>query len=158
MDKYDRVPVRNFLLIDKSLWPDGPWKIEPDRVTWHDMDTGLPCIINRHSQGFWLGYVGIPNRHKLYGIHADDVSLQAHNGVEFSGVPLTDQANQDGLGHLRDWYWFGFSCSYWDDYTPNSPGYKQLLNDDPTAINSYRNAEYVKSECRKLAEQLGAIK
>lgn len=40
--------------VDKSEWPDGPWKGEPDKVVWVHKDTGLACMVVRHAKwGHW---------------------------------------------------------------------------------------------------------
>lgn len=56
--------------IDKSSWPDGPWKEEPDRISWVDEKTGYNCLIRRHPYvGSLCGYVGVKMDHPFYGKH-----------------------------------------------------------------------------------------
>lgn len=54
--------------IDRTGWPAGPWDYEPDRDTWTDEATGLPCVAQRAGTlGHWCGYVGLPDDHPLHG-------------------------------------------------------------------------------------------
>jgi hypothetical protein len=53
---------------DKSTWGEGEWSSEPDKRQWKDEETGYPCLIVRAPvTGALCGYVGIPEKHPLYG-------------------------------------------------------------------------------------------
>ena len=43
--------------IDKTDWPDGPWKLEPDKMLWIDEDTGYECLIKRIAMIINIGSV-----------------------------------------------------------------------------------------------------
>lgn len=53
----------------RDMWLDGPWRYEPDKVTWVDESTGLDCMIIRNPLGTLCGYVGVPPSHPYYKIN-----------------------------------------------------------------------------------------
>lgn len=53
---------------DKSGWPDGPWKREPDKLTYTDQGTGLACMIFRNRRGVLCGYVAVDDSHPWFGV------------------------------------------------------------------------------------------
>src|SRR3954451_20529037 len=100
--------------IDKSDWPEGPWKSEPDKRRWIDEETGYPCLIERNPVGTLFGYVGVPPGHPAHGMQhlAVDEDIKVHGGLTFGGKSPGD------LGSVRcgdkpessdDTYWFGFN-------------------------------------------------
>jgi hypothetical protein len=114
--------------IDKSSWPDGPWKTEPDRVSWVDPETGYPCLIRRAGAnlghlcgaganlGYLCGYVAVEKGHPFYEqAYSDndyevDTSLEVHGGITFANP--CDGDTITGICHLtkdedKAW-WFGF--------------------------------------------------
>lgn len=107
-------PTIEYHTIDKSTWPNGPWKAEPDKIQWTDEATGLPCIARRvpHS-GAWCGYVGISSNHLLHGqsesifrelengeIEYEYLDLSVHGGITFTG----GCQNHDALWHQHQQY------------------------------------------------------
>jgi hypothetical protein len=70
--------------MDKTEWPDGPWKSEPDKLQWPDEATGLPCLIKRNPVGALCGYVGVTSDHPYYQQDYDSVNLDAHGGLTFA--------------------------------------------------------------------------
>lgn len=154
--------------------PQGPWADEPDSDRFEH--AGLQCIVHRQDLGHLCGYVQVPDGHPLHGkgyydpvpeslrplldevmrgpvgkrslvsiLCANlenggriDLLLDVHGGLTFSG-PLRDE-----VGH-----WFGFDCAHAGDL---SPGLNSLIDD-----GEYRDIEYVRAECRRLAEQLSAM-
>lgn len=161
--------------MDKSKWPQGPWTDEPDEETFEH--AGLACRIIRHSRsGHLCGYVRVPEDHPLYGKGYSDVvpdsireSAQAalHSPLGKRGIisaftcdpeaPRIDilfdvhgsLTFSDEL-HGVEGHWFGFDCAHAGDL---QPGYKYSFEDDC----EYRDIEYVRAECRSLAEQLAAV-
>ena len=158
----------------------GPWDNEPDQEHFEHM--GYPCKMKRNGTGIWCGYVGVPESHPWHGKkYTDDVpvsqgtidrqfdmekvstlsmlcqdqnelesgSLQiclavnAHGGLTYSGAGPNDS------GH-SDWY-FGFDCGHYGDLIP------KFLADKIAFDGDYRNAEYVRDECKNLAVQLAAF-
>lgn len=145
------IDLAEYTFIDKSSWPNGDWKDEPDRVVWTDWNTGLICLINRHHRdGFLCGYVGVTDNHPLHG--QDHNKLNFNSIVDFSGVPLTNSDEQRGLWRVNFFHWFGFGFNHAYDLIPTEQQLEFGLN------VTYKDVDYVKSECRKLAAQLGTIK
>lgn len=160
---------------------DQPWLSEPDR---DDFEAhGLPCAIRRHGSLLHLcGYVGVPEGHPLFGISystaapvfverlidsalpeperiaqaiaiasdqwsnkiSPESMLDAHGGITYS-----DAGNGKYLP--KGFYWFGFDCAHSGDLTPGSSG-------SIGRGGAYRDIEYVREQCRALAEQLAGIK
>jgi hypothetical protein len=134
-----------FSVIDKHNWGDGPWKFEPDKVSWTDPLTDLPCLIVRGPLGALCGYVGVEPGHPLHGVHDNesakifdcdgdcgedghdactvDGNLTAHGGVNFSsGCAHGDEASSichiPEPGRSDDVWWFGLDCAHSGDVTP----------------------------------------
>ncbi len=78
--------MQTWQTIDKSEWPDGKWKTEPDKAQWIDEATGLDCLIVRGPLGSLCGYVGVAPGHPYHGkSYGDDgCELSAHGGITFS--------------------------------------------------------------------------
>lgn len=113
----------------------GPWDNEPDRLEFESH--GLPCVIQRtKTVGTLCGYVGIPVGN-LFGDDYDNVKVDVHGGLTYSGY---------GPGEGRSTWWFGFDCAHYGDLMP-----KFDITDE---YGTYRDIEYVKAECIKLAAQL----
>lgn len=144
--------------IDKTAWPDGPWKDERcDKRQWQDEATGLPCMVRRHPRlGQWCGYVGVPPEHPLHG--RDGEELEVHGGVTLTGGcekgdESTAICHVPEPGEPDDIWWFGFDAGHaWDV----SPGYGlDVLMNDPDV--RYRDLAYMEDQCRQLAQQLSAV-
>jgi len=158
-------------LYDKSSWADGEWKTEPDKIQWLDEATGYPCLIVRVKQiGTLCGYVGVNNKHPLFGIY--DRSLNAdiivHGDINYtsfcSGIicHTVDDGEDDNV------WWLGFDCNHAFDLAPidlsQKYGWKcppHLKNVELRISNAlgkkYRNVAYVKEQCASLAMQLKEI-
>jgi len=150
--------------IDKSDWPEGPWRSEADIYAYFDDETGYPCMVMRHGHmGTLNGYVGIPDDHPCFGVDHDDMpdSIDVYGGLTFSS--LLETPNKLG----REVHWFGFDCAHHGDMMP---GVEALLNrataKDKVMMNgcqktawrgpraAYRDIDFVKNEVRRLARQL----
>lgn len=152
--------------IDKSDWPDGPWKSEPDCKIWIDDATGLICVISRNGFGALCGYVGIKQGHPLYdfscywdGFTPEEVlngsaikqaayrlqlsNIRVHGNITFSERAIANNEPQ---------YFFGFDCSHAGDLNPR-PGCGY-----PAIGEIYRTIEYVSEQTTSLAKQLAAIR
>lgn len=68
----------------KAQWLDGPWRDEPDKVTWVDPKTGLHCMIIRNFVGSLCGYVGVSADHPWYKI--------TYNGCTKGHMAMTPEA------------------------------------------------------------------
>lgn len=143
---------------DKTEWGEGPWLKEPDQMQWTDEATSLPCIARRKMRGgSWCGYVGVSEGHPAFGKPYDDTNIDVHGGLTYSD--FCDGAEGEGICHLpapgepdRVW-WLGFDCAHgWDLRPGDAARYPQWRDSSET----YKDLEYVKGECRKLARQLKA--
>lgn len=163
-------------LYDKSSWPDGPWKDEPDRVFWIDKKTGYPCIALRQGiGGHFCGYVAVGENHFLYeksywneDLFGDGTSLcdivDVHGGLTYSN-PCTEK-EKDRVCHDspdKAW-WFGFDCMHVGDVRPTDSHLYDIKNDlkyycgnNLNYPDVYRDLNFVKSECTKLASFLKKI-
>lgn len=163
-------------MMDKSKWPQGPWTDEPDEETFEH--AGLACRIIRHSRsGGLCGYVRVSEAHPLYGKGYSDAvpdsmrksakaALQSPLGKRSVFTILTlDPPEAPSIDILFDvhgslsfagelhgveGHWFGFDCAHSGDLKPD---YEYSFGDDC----EYRDIEYVRAECRSLAEQLVAV-
>lgn len=163
--------------------PEGPWKDEPDKVQWIDPETDLDCLIVRGPFGALCGYVGVPPEHPWHGIaynacltkcgedfcyeHSPEGQTNVHGGITYSDKCSEAETPARGICHVplpgrsADVWWFGFDCSHSFDLTvydvvraeQENHAYPWDLR--PDAI--YRDVEYVKAECVKLAGQLSAV-
>lgn len=138
-------------LADKSEWPDGPWKTEPDQLEWVDPETGYECLISRSSTtGALNGYVNVPYGHPCYGKHYDEVEIAVHGGLTYGGAKPQGDADQ---------WWLGFDCAHFNDYTPLLE--VMLRRGDvhlpPNVLNPaerYKPIKYVVEQCTLLAAYL----
>jgi hypothetical protein len=153
--------------LDKSHWPAGPWRSEPDKTQWTDGATGLPCLTVRHSSsGHLCGYVGVSDGHPLFAMsysqcpkgcwdtwcqHSPESILDVHGGITFTDF-CQEGKEETGVCHIpepgqpgRVW-WFGFDMAHSGDFCP---AYDRS--------GEYRTLEYVRYECARLAQQLKEI-
>jgi len=147
---------------DKLPLPPGPWDNEPNRIEWYH--NGLPCLMNRNKLGVWCGYVAVPPGHPLHGKHYDHEDLHeihAHGGLTFASECHGEICHVPREGEPDDVWWFGFDCGHYMDLVPRIESI--LLAQDPSWLKlqermdrglTYRDAEYVKGECERLASQL----
>lgn len=122
-----------------------PWDGEPDLKEWTDEGTGYKCLILRNPDlGHLCGYVGLPQDHPLHGVGYNDLpaDVDVHGGPSAAGRP-----GMKDFGADPDYWWVGFDCAHASDLIPAYP------------IDNcqYRDMDYVKNECARLAEQLQRI-
>lgn len=145
-----------WLFVDKSTWGEGPWQNEPDKLQWVDQATGLPCMIHRSvGSGALCGYVGLDDKHPLYGIDYNQTPyFEVHGGLTFSAFCAETKENGSGICHLPEpgepdhVWWFGFDCAHSGDYQPTRAYFSCASSE------RYSNLAYVKGECASLAQQL----
>lgn len=132
-----------------------PWKSEPDRTEWTDLETGLSCLIVRGPLGALCGYVAVPPSHPLHGIDYNSdstIHLDVHGGLTYSAMCSGHICHQPKAGEPADVWWFGFDCAHSGDYIP---GYERHMDALPFLRDGvYRDIAYVREECRRLASQL----
>lgn len=143
--------------MDKSTWPDGPWKSEPDKLQWVDQASGLDCMIVRNDMGNLCGYVGVADGHPAFGMDYDAVNVDVHGGLSYSNLCSGHICHVAELGRPDHVWWLGFDCAHSFDYTP---GFQQEddYDDLPSIEQPYRDIEFVRQECTQLAAQLVAMK
>lgn len=136
---------------NKADWGDGPWQTEPDKLQWLDPETNLPCLaVRQQEDGHWCGYVGVAKDHALYGKGYDDIGidLEAHRGINYASACSGLVCHSVEPGEDDDVWWFGFDCGHYNDYQP--AGYAREF----TSPSGYKTLDYVRDECRRLAQQL----
>jgi hypothetical protein len=114
---------------------------EGDELQWdHACSNGIiiHCSIHRNNVKALCGYITLTPDNTLYGIGYDDLDLRVHGGLTYNSY------DED-----KNWV-IGFDCAHHGDLTPYF-----LLDEDSVfgLRGTYRDMEYVKSECENLAEQ-----
>lgn len=123
-----------------------PWLDEEDEYQFQ-ID-GVDCWIRRaYGIGVLCGYIAIENGHPWRESYADDIDVDIHWGLTFSGVhPL----------HESSKHWVGFDCGHAGDLDPMlAPLWEEM---GVPAIGVYRDVNFVKSEIKKLVAQYLAAK
>jgi hypothetical protein len=128
-------------MIDNRSQP-GPWDNEPDELSFVEEVTKLECLILRNLLfGSLCGYIVFPE-----GKDLDTDLLEVHGGVthsNFSSHPLHSSK-----------YCIGFDCAHAYDWSP----YAMSQTFAEETFSTYKDIEFVKAECRKLAKQLYDLK
>jgi hypothetical protein len=142
--------------IDKSAWPDGPWKTEPDRKEWEH--TGFNCLVVRAaSHGALCGYVGVPPGHPWYGHGYDDISAECHGGLTYAQSCQGKVCHVAKPGESDDLWWLGFDHAHAWDLCPALGQTMRIFGEGSGSV--YRDMEYVVKGVEALAEQaLAAVK
>lgn len=150
-----------YTAIDKSDWPDGPWKDEPDKRQWLDEATGLPCLIVRGPMGALCGYVGVSRGHPAYNKDYGAIEADVHGGLTFSGF-CSKGPEETSICHVVEdgeddkVFWLGFDCAHLSDAMPRM---ESSLGLQYSAYpRAYRDFAYVEGECKHLARQLAAMR
>lgn len=142
---------------DKSDWPPGEWKDEPDKAHW--IYEGLDCLIVRGPGGALCGYVGVPESHPYFekNYDTDPVwKMKCHGGLTFSDFCHETDDPSKHICHEKECaandrvWWLGFDCAHYGDIAPK----------DDIAWRSdgtYSSFNYVKREVEYLARQLKEI-
>lgn len=101
----DTMPVEVYRVPDRHPSGDGPWKAEPDKVSWIDPDTGLPCIMRRGTHGALCGYVGVGPDHPLAGVGEEalphDPPIIVHGGIDYSSPCNEREPHEISVCHVR---------------------------------------------------------
>ncbi len=140
--------------IDKSTWGEGAWQSEPDRKEWRDAATGLPCLAHRNEHGGnWCGYVAVPPGHPAHGKGYDDIDVEVHGGLTYSGACSGHICHVPKAGEPDDVWWVGFDCHHAWDF---APAYAARHPTFRAPEDTYRTLTYVEAECKRLAAQLHA--
>jgi hypothetical protein len=146
-------------IIDKTNFKSrGIWDTEPDKVQFQDEETGLPCLIRRNRCGALCGYVGITKEHPYFEkslVECDfNHNLDVHGGITYNDFCVGDE--ESGICHLvengedSNVYWLGWDAAHFGDFVPK---YDKYQHDE----SMYKNIDYIKNECSRLAKQLKNI-
>ena len=139
---------------DKTKWPEGEWKSEPDKAQW--ISSNLDCLIVRNSSGNLCGYVGVPESHEHFKQGYGELDIDVHGGLTFASLCQPNaEGDHKGICHTESGaankvvWWLGFDCAHCDDIIP--------LHDFTSGCDStYKNFNYVKRQTESLAEQLSS--
>ena len=113
-----------------------------------NLSIALKCLILRHPELKHLcGYVALSFNHPYYGKDYNDIDVSVHGGLTFAGT-------RDGDSRGKGFWWVGFDCAHFGDY---SPGIGELLHREFREDEHYRNLEYVTNELKSLAFQLSQV-
>ena len=146
--------------VDRSGWPAGPWDGEPDYMQWEYL--GHPCIAVRNPLGNWCGYAGVHPGHLAYGRHYEEVDVQAHGGLTYSGGCRGAICHTPKPGEPPT-RWLGFDCAHAGDLVPGMLRLHERFNfrgpsdDDLFSGDVYRTLGYVRHEVEELVDQLQAL-
>lgn len=145
--------------VDKTTWPKGPWKEEPDRVEWRYKD--YPCLIVRGPMGALCGYAAVTDKHPYYGVDCGDydkVQVDVHGGVTYADRCAGHICHVPKDGETDNVWWLGFDCSHYGDFLPVRYSKEmQMLGPSWTKghdLDTYRDIGYVKKEVESLVDQL----
>jgi hypothetical protein len=137
-----------------------PWENDIRLVLFMEPTTKYKCLIRRVrsvnvTAGHLCGYVIIPKNHQYYNTSIDYncFSLEVHGGITYSD--FMDDIEIEG----EKPFCIGFDCAHSGDLMPNydTELTKGLYEAMISAGCVYRNVEYVKNECVKLAKQLKEV-
>lgn len=162
-----------------------PWDNEPDEATF--VAHGLKCAMVRTSMKHWCGYVAIPEGHPWFGLNYSDtvtvpdeiinrpIDVDKVGAINLLCAAFKEHANDNeidivcaidvhgGLTYAADHcpkrepngdWWFGFDCAHAGDLVP---GYSDIGLGMLGGGDVYRDEVFVRAECERLAEQLGAM-
>lgn len=150
--------------MDRTGWGPGPWDGEPDKVSWTDEATGMPCLATRGNplQGNWCGYVAVNPGHPYHGKSYDEVpGVAVHGGLTYSAPCFEDEAIERAVCHVPepgqpgDVWWFGWDCGHYMDVMPAyRTHFPEMWDLYERTGAQYRPLTYVKAECTRLAARL----
>lgn len=78
----------------------------------YDEDTPNPlrAVISKNDMGCFVAYVGVPIRHEMANKNHNDLDIDCHGGLTYSGTG----SHFNGVG----WYWFGWDYGHAWDFVP----------------------------------------
>lgn len=157
-------------------FPPGPWTGEEDFEAIRDAETGYLYNIRRNSwSGNLCGYVALPETHPLYEkpymepAECLEEALEARRDMPLGETPGLSLMLGAILGNVEaspaivfdvhggitfsgrfknsPEYFYGFDCGHHGDLQPAQPNWGGV----------YRDFNFVREECLKLARQLKAV-
>ena len=123
-----------------------PWESESNYEEF--FYNGIECVIMRMPRIKCLyGFIGFEEGHSYYRKDITLEDLQVHGGITYTGMSLID-------GTKSGKWWIGFDTAHTGDLIPlmceKTPGYETFFRNGPV----YRNLEYVRTEIKKLVDQV----
>jgi hypothetical protein len=147
--------------LDKTHFPQGVWRNEPDFCCWSYQD--LPCLAIRDMKlGVWRGLVGIDAKHPLFGKKIDDI-LKIKSGMDifldiYGGLASAGKLPSKYREYGSELWWFGLETSNGGDLMPllkldeNDPETKKVIGKQ-----TYKSFAFIRKETTKLAKMLKRI-
>jgi hypothetical protein len=127
------------------------WDGEGDKEQWVDAETGLDCLMVRSRYGNWCGYVGIPEGHRYFGMDYNELEFAVHGGLSYSDFCFEHICHVPEEGRPERVWWLGFDCGHCFDFSPYWAMDMKLYR---IQARSYKDVDFVKAECARLAGQL----
>lgn len=175
--------MKTYTTVDKADWDRGPWDDEPDKMSWTDPTTGLPCLIVRNGGGALCGYVGVNPDHPWHGVdygghivegcesirregycwedgHSPESTIRVHGGLTFASGCRHGEDESVGICHIpdpgqpADVWWFGFDCAHYMDVSPAHLRRYREAGIGQLSDEVYRDVGYVREQVEGLAKQL----
>lgn len=142
--------------LDKTNFPVGEWKSEPDICHWEYR--GLSCLMLRDMKlGAWKGFVALKKGHVAFNKSIEQISgeLWSDDVEVYGGIVSAGKLPARYKEFNKDNWWIGFECMQGEDLLP-------LVKFDPTDPifagirnhQTYKNIHYVRRETNQLAKQL----
>ncbi len=132
-------------------WGDGEWVNEKDEITflYREYECRIIRVFYENRKvfgGHLCGYIKIPENHKFYAKHYDDIDLSVHGGLTYSAM------EENG-------FWIGFDCAHFSDITPSSKELDSIFSSEEFYQKNnfkleYRNVNFVIEEIKKMVNQL----
>ena len=128
---------------------------------------GFPCVILFMPMGYRCGYVGLPKENRYYKKKYDDIPVDCHCGLTYSGGRLFGQSD-------KDTWWIGFDCGHFCDGIAIGSFKKYYMDElKSKAVDTQLSAilgmhqmykinneypvctqKYAENECRKIVDQI----
>lgn len=139
--------------VDRTGWAPGPWDAEGDREQW--VHAGYACLMVRHARhGYWCGYVGVDNRHPLYGEHPLHSAHPFFRELNPARELNYGEACDDGVichvpqRHMpADVWWLGMDFGHFLDQAPGLEAREREMDELIPKLRELRDAT---EERRKL--------
>jgi len=102
---------------------------------------GYDCLIRRTPMQILCGYVKLPKGHKYFRKEDEEIPVEVHGGITWTGE------FKDGQG-----YYIGFDCAHCFDLIPYTlTHYPNWIREEG---NTYKTMEYVEKEIKSMIDQM----
>ena len=134
---------------EEKTW-EGLKEIKKGTILHDEFRDGLRFIIMRGPVSL-CAYIGVPDGHPLAGFEYDDVPIDCHGGLTFSG-------GGDGY-RPKGFWWYGWDYAHFGDYCFHDDGIPKKMNEDRKwllgdVINDSWSVVYLVKQLMKLAEKI----